>query len=115
MNLVKYLKIVGIVTVLIASNVNAAFKDTNNVKVEMISVMSKSGNISVRTTPRPDLSGLTCTNNNWLVLYKDDIGYNATLAMLLSAQATQKAIKISAEDDNGNEWCKLRRVINLSN
>lgn len=93
----------------------AASKDTNNVKVKLISVWTSNGNILVQTNPRANILGLTCTNDYWLVLYKNDLGYQAALSMLLSAQVTQKGVSVSAEDNSGNEFCRLRRVVNFAN
>ena len=94
---------------------HAAYKDTNSVKVNQISVWTNTGSILVQTTPRPDISGLNCSNDYWLVLDKNDAGYQAALSMLLSAQATQKSVNVSAEENGGGECCRLRRVVNLSN
>ncbi len=93
----------------------AAYKDTSNVTIQLISVWTSSGDILVQTNPKPDITGLTCTNDYWLTLDKDDLGYQATLSMLLSAQATQRKVNISAQDNNGDQFCKLRRVITLAN
>ncbi|GAB4193537.1 MAG: hypothetical protein Tsb002_24090 [Wenzhouxiangellaceae bacterium] len=97
------------------SIVSAAFKDTDNVTVELISVWVASGDILVQTNPKPDITGLGCTNDFWLTLDKDDLGYEATLSMLLSAQVSRKNIIVRADDTLGGEFCRLTRVSNKAN
>ena len=91
----------------------AAFKDYKVVKVRFISVWSASGGILVQINPKPDLSGLTCTNDYWLTLDKNVSGYEAALSLLLSAQASQRNVTVRADDSSGSEFCKLVRVITL--
>jgi len=93
----------------------ADFKDTSNVTVALISVWTNNGDVLVQTNPRPDISGLTCTNDYWLRLNKSEVGFDATLAMLLSAHAAKHNISVSAQDNDGDDFCRLRRVIILPN
>ena len=89
----------------------AAYKDSSDVKVKLISVWSLSGGVLLQTEPKPDISGLTCSNDYWLVLSTTAAGYQPTIAMLMAAQATGKSITVRAEDNSGNEFCLLSRII----
>ncbi len=91
----------------------AAYKDSNNVKIKLISVWSQNGNILVQTSPKPNISDLTCTNDYWVTLDKNDLGYQATLSLLLSAQVTQRGVTVRVDDSSGSQFCKLTRVITL--
>ncbi|WP_218418481.1 hypothetical protein [Alteromonas lipotrueae] len=89
----------------------ASYKDTDNVNIHLISVWTSNGEVLVQTNPKHDVSGLSCTNNFWLVLKKDSAGYEATLSMLLSAQATRTNVTVRASDDNSNDFCRLSRLV----
>lgn len=105
-----------IITILFAISTQsvAAYKDSNNVKIKLISVWSQNGNILVQTDPKTNISGLSCTNDYWVTLDKNDLGYQATLSLLLSAQATQRDVIIRADDGFGSEFCKLTRVVTVA-
>jgi len=47
------------------------------------------------------------------MLNKSDIGYEATLSMLLSAQATQRKVTVRVESNeiDGKQFCHLNRVV----
>lgn len=90
---------------------NADYIDTDNVTVELISVWSNDGGLLVQTSPKPNISTLSCTNDYWLVLQKDEGGYEAILSMLLAAQLAKTKITVRAEDNGGEVFCKLSRVI----
>lgn len=95
-----------------AMPVLAAYKDTDNAKIHLISAWSDNGNILVQTNPKHDISGLSCTNDYWLALDKDSEGYQAILSMLLSAQASKINVKVRAQDNGTNQFCRLSRIIN---
>lgn len=99
----------------IALPVLGASKETSNVKVEMLSVWTNSGDILVQTSPKPDISGLTCTNDYWLMLDKVELGHQEVLSMLLSAQISKIKLTVRAEDNNGHEFCRLSRIITKAN
>jgi len=90
--------------------VAANWKDTNDVKIKLISVWTANGDVLIQTEPRHNISGLNCTNDYWLTLNKNEPGFQATLSMLLSAQATQKPVLVRAQGEGG-EFCRLTRVI----
>jgi hypothetical protein len=95
----------------ISFGVQATTKDSSNVKVQLISAWASSGGILLQTNPKHSIEGLSCTNDYWLELDKNQPGYQAILSMLLSAQATQKTITVRAVDDNSSDFCRLERVI----
>ena len=90
---------------------NAAYKDTSNVKVHLISVWSSSGDVLVQINPQHNIDGLECESAYWLKLNKDAAGHDSTLSLLLSAQVTQKPVTVRAYDDAGSDFCRLDRVI----
>ncbi len=116
MQWVKKIKLVIISTSLIlASHFSAAGVQTKNVEVALLSLsLNSNGNILVQTSPRPNLTGLTCTNSYWLVLGSDEVGFETSVSMLLSAQATKNPIDITAENNGSSDYCLLRRVITKS-
>ncbi len=97
---------------LIASVSYAANVTTDNTLVNTISVWTKDGVLLLQTNPRHQLPP-GCTNDYWLVMDKNDLGYQATLAMLLSAQAQKKAISVTADDrfTTSKGFCGLTRVV----
>ncbi|AJQ94135.1 hypothetical protein [Gynuella sunshinyii] len=95
---------------LLSINVLAAYKDSDDVKIQLISVVSSSGDILVQTNPEHSIEGLGCTNNFWLTLDSNEPGYQAVLSLLLSAQVTQRNVTVRARD-SGGEHCVLERVI----
>ncbi|NOX75835.1 MAG: hypothetical protein GXP17_04320 [Gammaproteobacteria bacterium] len=109
----KFKTIIAIILFVTSAQSMAAYKDSNNVKIKLISVWSQNGNILVQTNPRPDVSDLTCTSDYWITLDKNDPGYQATLSLLLSAQATQRGVNVRVDDSFGSQFCKLTRVITL--
>ena len=88
----------------------AAEKSTDNVKVTMISIMTGTGDVIVQTTPRPNVGGLKCTSDFWLVLGGQQGGFKATLSMLLTAQAANLKVEVTAQD-SGSKFCYLKRLI----
>jgi hypothetical protein len=100
-----------ILIAMISFGAQATIKDSSNVKVQLISAWASSGGILLQTNPQHSIEGLSCTNNYWLELDKNQPGYQAILSMLLSAQATQKTITVRAVDDNNSDFCRLERVI----
>ena len=109
----KFKLIILILAVVFSRFANALYKDTNNVKVKLISVWTSSGDILVQTEPRANIEGLTCTKDYWLILEKNTEGFESTLSMLLTAQTSKQSILISAIDNADNDYCKIRRVITL--
>lgn len=89
----------------------ASHKDTSDVNIELVSVWTSDGDVLVQTNPRHDISGLTCTDNYWLVLDKSAIGYETTLSMLLAAQASSAKVTVRASDDNSHNICRLSRLV----
>ena len=91
----------------------AATVTTSNVKVVAVSVYTGTGQVLVETDPRPDISGLDCTSDYWLILSDDSntSGYRATLSVLLTAEATQTNVDVRADNNGGNQFCKLGRVV----
>jgi len=100
-----------ILMAMIICGTQATTKDSNNVKVQLVSAWASSGGILLQTNPKHSISGLSCTSDYWLELDKNQPGYQAILSMLLSAQATQKTITVRAVDDNSSNFCRLERVI----
>ena len=90
-----------------------ANKTTNDVKITIISSDIGQTHILLQTDPRPDISGLGCTNNYWLMLYNNngDAAFKTILSMLLTAHATGKNVSVVSDDNNGGEFCKLSRLI----
>ncbi len=107
------LKLCLLFSLVVGGLTRAAYKDTHNVKIKLISIWTKSGGLLVQTEPRPNITGLNCTKDYWLEVAQTDLGIDATLSILLAAQTTNKLVNISAADDNGGEYCRLRRVIAL--
>ena len=100
-------KIISILAITLASFARADYKDTSNIKIELISVWTASGDILVQTKPIHSIQGLACTSDYWLKLSETAAGYDGTLSMLLSAQATQATVTVRAYDDQGTDFCKL--------
>ena len=57
-------------------------------KIKLVSVWTVSGDILVKASPKHSTSGLACGSDYWLKLSKTAIGYQGTLSMHLSAQAS---------------------------
>jgi hypothetical protein len=93
----------------------AARVDTSDVVVKLVSVDIVSGIVLVQTHPRPNISGLSCTNNFWLRLPHGDNGSNAALSILLTTKATEMKVIVTAEDNDGSEYCKLSRIVIQAN
>jgi len=104
-------KIISILAITLASFSHGDYKDTSNIKIKLISVWTSSGDILVKTNPKHNIQGLSCTSDYWLKLSETALGYDGTLSMLLSAQATQAKVTIRAIDDQGTDFCRLDRVI----
>ena len=96
-----------------SASANSTYKDTFNVKVDLLSAWSISGAVLVQTDPRPNITGLSCSNDYWLILNKVDLGYDAMFSMLLVAQTMQTPIIVRAENNGNNQFCHLSRVITL--
>ena len=88
-------------------------KDTHNSYVNQISVWGNSGDILIQMEPRPNIEGLSCTDDYWLRLRKNDEGFESMLSLLIASQMANKAISVRAEDDNAGSqsYCRLQRVI----
>ena len=104
-------KIISILAITLASFSHADYNDTNNITIELISVWTTSGDILVQTKPKHNIQGLGCSSDFWLKLNKTAGGYDGTLSILLSAQATQSKVIIRDYDDQGTDLCRLDRVI----
>jgi len=100
-------KIISILAITLASFAQGDYQDTSNLKIELISVWATSGDILVQTKPKHNIQGLSCTSDYWLKLSETAAGYDGTLSMLLSAQATQTTVTVRAYDDQGTDFCKL--------
>lgn len=100
-----------LLSLLFSVPVYAAHVDSSNVKVQLISVWASSGDVLLQTNPRHNITGLGCGNDFWLVLDKDQPGYDGILSLLLSAQAQQTNITVRAVDDSGPGFCRLERVV----
>ena len=92
----------------------AAWKDTHNVEVKLISVWASNGGVLVQTNPKPNIEGLSCSDNYWLSLGKSSEGYDALLSLLLTAQASKQKITVRANNNGSEPFCRLERVIILS-
>jgi len=88
----------------------AATKDTIDVVVTQLSSNFDQTHILVQTTPRPDISGLNCTNNYWLILNNSAISSKNMLTLLLTAHATGKKVIVHSSDINNSEFCQLQRI-----
>ena len=95
---------------LFTSEAYAAWKDTHNVKIKLISVWAPNGGILIQTEPLPKIEGLSCTSDYWLSLGKDRGGYDALLSVLLTAQAGGKSVTVRASEGE-EDFCRLERVI----
>lgn len=107
----KIRNLLGALLFLCVFEASAATKDTKNATIELISIWTSNGNILVQTKPRADISGLTSTNNYWLTLNKNVVGHEATLALLMSAQASGAKVIVRADDSSGGQLCSLNRVV----
>ncbi len=107
----KWVSAILLAAGLCALEANAAYKDTIGVKVKLISsYVTNNGNVLVQTDPKPDISGLNCTDDYWLVLAKGDPGFEGALSMLLAAYSTQTNLIVRAEENTGTTFCTLSRV-----
>ena len=104
-------KITPLLAIAFVGFAHSDYVDTSNLKIELISVWTTSGDILVQTNPKHNIQGLACTSDYWLKLSETALGYDGTLSMLLSAQATQAKVTIRAIDDQGTDFCRLDRVI----
>lgn len=103
--------IISILAITLACFAHADYKDTSNIKIELVSVWTTSGDILVQTSPKHNIQGLGCSSDYWLKLSQTAQGYDGTLSMLLSAQSTQAKVTVRAYDDQGTDFCRLDRVI----
>jgi len=85
---------------------------TTGVKVTKIDATTYNGDIKVQTAPRPNIAGLACSSDFWLILRADSANYKQLLAALLTAKAADFTVSIGADDTNltGN-FCELSRFI----
>ena len=88
----------------------AAYKDTGNVTVNLVSMWANGG-LLVQTSPKHNIEGLNCESDYWLKLDKSYEGYNEMLSMALAAQMAGKKITVRANDDSGTDFCRLDRII----
>jgi len=56
-------KIISILAITLASFSHADYNDTNNIKIELVSVWTTSGDILVQTNPKHTIQGLSCTSD----------------------------------------------------
>lgn len=83
---------------------------TGNLVISQISAWSDNGTIAVQTEPRHSMQGLNCTNDYWLFMEADAVGYDAIVALLINAQATQIPVIVEANDEIGGDFCRLSRL-----
>ena len=107
----KMIKLLIASLLLIAGSANAAWKDSNGLKVNLISVWASNGGVLVQTSPKHSISGLSCTDNYWAELSKNSEGYEAMLSVLLTAQASNKQVFVRVSDAGSDKFCNLQRVI----
>lgn len=103
-------KILFVIIFLFVPLASASAKDTSGLTVKLLSVWASDGGVLVQTEPKHSIEGLNCTDNYWLQLSKQAVGYDAILSMLLSAQVTQAKVTVRA-GDSGKKFCVLERVI----
>ncbi len=96
--------------VLFGSVAHAGSVQSNDLQVTIVSAYSDGRSILVQTEPRPDITGLTCNNNFWLVLEGSELGFDTIVSFILTAHATGKRVQITAEDNGGSDFCKLTRI-----
>ena len=91
----------------------AANQDTHSTYVNQISVWGHNGDVLVQMSPRHNIEGLSCTDDYWLRLSKNDEGFETMLSLLLASQMAKKAISVRSEDDSAGAqpYCRLQRVI----
>jgi len=89
----------------------AASTTTDNVAVQLLSVTANNSALLVQTSPRHSLTGLNCTDDYWLVLSHNEVGFDAMLALLLAAQRSGSTLLVRADDNGGAQFCKLGRVV----
>ncbi|MFT5210359.1 MAG: hypothetical protein ACI9CE_002084 [Flavobacterium sp.] len=80
--------------------------------ITKIDATSYSGDIKVQLTPRPNIVGLTCPSDFWLILKSDGPNYKQMVASLLTARAADFDVQIGADDTNlTGDFCELSRLI----
>ena len=89
----------------------SAATNTANVTIELVSVYSDSNVLYVQTSPRHSLDS-GCTSDFWLSVSTNAANFDAMLSAILTAQAQQSTVTVTAENDNAqrNQFCKLSRI-----
>ena len=101
-----------VIIILLPVSVSASVNTLSSVEVDTISVSTGDGLMYVSFSSALDISGLSCTNSNSLILDVSKPGYQATLSLLLSAQARGVKVKVKVNDDDGTAgtYCRLSRI-----
>lgn len=99
-------------SVIFSANAFAANTLTSGVKITKIDATTYNGDIKVQTSPRPNISGLACTSDFWVVLRADSANYKSLLAALLTAKAADFTVSVGADDVNPvGTFCEFSRLI----
>lgn len=108
------LKVMAVAATLMFSS-SAAFAAntlTSGVKITRIDATAASGNIRVQTEPRPDVSGLGCGTDFWLVLRADSPNYKQLVAAVLTAKAADFTGTVGADDTTITDgFCEFSRFV----
>lgn len=80
--------------------------------ITKIDATSYSGDIKVQLTPRPNIVGLTCPSDFWLILKSDGPNYKQMVASLLTSKAAGFDVQLGADDTNlTGSFCELSRLV----
>ena len=101
-----------LVIVLTTTNTFAANTLTPNVKITKIDAVSYNGDIRVQTAPRPNITGLACTSDFWLVIRAGTASYDVLVSLALAAKFDGTNISVGADDTNlTGGFCELSRLV----
>lgn len=101
----KLILLIGLV-----ASLNAAYVDSNNREVKLISVMANKFTL-IQTEPRHSIENMNCTNDYWAILDYTRAGYNEMLSLLISAKVSKSKVTIRVTDDMTSEFCRIERII----
>ncbi len=103
-------KLLSLLMFLISLNAYSGTLDTPNVKVKYISAFADYDYIMVHTDPQPNISGLSCSDSFWLLLYDTGGNFGVASSLLEHAQKSHYKVTVTAEDNGSNQYCKLNRI-----
>lgn len=110
MKKITWLAVILVITFIEGSY--AANTVTNNVTISKIDATKYNGDIRVQTEPRPNISGLACTSNFWLVLKPSNPSFEEIYAFLLSAKISNLTVTVGADDEIlTGQFCELSRLV----